>query len=400
MARSRLVLRQPFFGALALGLELVEQESIGTMAVDGRRLIYAPSFLATLSDDEAEGVLAHEVLHCAYMHHTRRGARDAERWNDAADYAINRDLLEARFTLPRGRLYDPQFDGLGAEEIYAMLQAAAPKNGAGKPNGGNGGAAEQDGAEPAGGPATGQGQPNGGKPAPDSARCGGVIDAAPAHAPAELAAAEADMQSRVRQAIAVARAAGTLPGGIARLAAELDKPRHDWRAMLRRFVDESISRDFSWTRPNRRHLYAGRILPGSVPDRPSHIAAIVDTSGSIGARELAAFGAELQAMLDDGAADRLSVAYADTRIHRVDEFEAGDILAMKPAGGGGTAFRQPLAWAAEQGASAVIYMTDCYTSDWGTDPGSPVLWLATGDPRQARRAAAEAPFGESILLSD
>ena len=44
-ACTHLLLRQPFFGALALGLKLVEDSGIKTMATDGKAIIYNPDFV-------------------------------------------------------------------------------------------------------------------------------------------------------------------------------------------------------------------------------------------------------------------------------------------------------------------------------------------------------------------
>jgi predicted metal-dependent peptidase len=335
--------------------------------------------LETLSASEAEGVIAHEVLHCASKHHTRRKGRDAKRWNIATDLAINRDLIAAGFKLPAGALIDPKYGDLGAEAIYRLL--------------------EQE--EQAGG---GQSQPAPGQSGgTDPGGCGEILDAAPEHDTAAVSAAEAEWDTITRQAVNVAKArnAGQVPGNLARLVETMNAPRVDWRGVLRRFVDESTSRDFSWMRPNRRHLYAGRIMPGYVPDRPSHVVAMIDTSGSIQPADLAAFRTEIQAALDDGAADRVTVAYADTVVHAHDEFAAGDLVRMEAKGGGGTSFAQPLAWVAENvpDVSAVLYMTDCQVTEWG-DPPAPVLWVVTGDPRTAARCAARAPFGEVIILAD
>jgi Zn-dependent protease with chaperone function len=38
----------------------------------GRRLAYNPAFAEKLTHAELEGVLAHEVMHCALAHHCRR----------------------------------------------------------------------------------------------------------------------------------------------------------------------------------------------------------------------------------------------------------------------------------------------------------------------------------------
>src|SRR6266581_7065450 len=102
MARGRtaLLLDHPFFGALILRLKLVEADWLATMATDGASLFFNARFVAGRSDPELVGVLAHEVMHPALQHHTRRGDRDAELWNVACDYAINPILLKTGIRLP------------------------------------------------------------------------------------------------------------------------------------------------------------------------------------------------------------------------------------------------------------------------------------------------------------
>jgi predicted metal-dependent peptidase len=409
-ARAGLVMRQPFFGTLALHLRLEESARFKTMATDGKSLAYSPEWVMGLDASELEGVIAHEVLHCANKHHTRRQRRDAKLWNQATDYAINRDLKAAGFRLPACGLFDKRFDGLGAEAIYRQLEddqkqqqqqgGGQPQPGGGQPQPGQGGQGQP--GQQQGQP--GQGQPGQGDGGSDPGGCGEILDAAPGHDEAAntAAAAEWDMRTRQAAAVAKARGAGKLPGELAQLVEAINKPRIDWRAVLRRFVDESASRDFSWMRPNRRHIAAGRIMPGYVPDRPSHVVAMVDTSASIDARDLADFAAEIQAALDEGAADRVTVAYADTKVHRSESFDAGDVITMKAQGRGGTSFRQPFEWLAETipDASAVLYMTDCDVTEWGEQPAAPVLWIVTGDPRKARAHSDRAPFGEAIVLQE
>jgi len=119
-ARTQLLLNQPFFGTLGLRLKLVPG-SLPTMATDGSRIVYNSAFVGELKPAELEGVLAHEVLHCALGHHCHRGERDPELWNTAADLAINPIVLGNGLTLPAGALIDPAFANVSAEEIYARL---------------------------------------------------------------------------------------------------------------------------------------------------------------------------------------------------------------------------------------------------------------------------------------
>jgi predicted metal-dependent peptidase len=135
-ARTGLILDQPFFGSLALRMPMVEDKGIPTLCTDGKQIRYNPDFVAKLTLDETKGVLAHEVMHPAMQHHTRRGEREPRRFNQAADYAINPILKAARFTLPEGHLDSPAYHGKGAEEIYSMLPVDPPK-GKGKGGGGD-----------------------------------------------------------------------------------------------------------------------------------------------------------------------------------------------------------------------------------------------------------------------
>ena len=94
-ARTSLLLDHPFFGSLLFRLKSEECRSIPTMATNGVVLRYNPAFVDTLNAATLAGVLAHEVMHPALKHHTRRAKRDPRRWNEACDYAINPLLLDA-----------------------------------------------------------------------------------------------------------------------------------------------------------------------------------------------------------------------------------------------------------------------------------------------------------------
>src|SRR5215475_10505162 len=131
-ARTALLIDAPFFGCLALQLGLVEindPADVSTMAVDGVNLYYHPPFVLARTDEELKAVMAHEVLHVAYKHMTRRGHRDPEVWNYAGDYVINADLKKVipAFKLPDPHLYDPKYDGMGSEEVYERLQQELAK---------------------------------------------------------------------------------------------------------------------------------------------------------------------------------------------------------------------------------------------------------------------------------
>src|ERR1700745_1040612 len=122
-ARTTLLLDHPFFGTLLFRLGAQARSSIATMATDGVSLYFNPEFVEKLSSAELIGTLAHEVMHPALQHHTRRAGRSPKRWNMACDYAINPMLRDAGLTLPKDVLYEARFVGMSAEEIYNLLEA-------------------------------------------------------------------------------------------------------------------------------------------------------------------------------------------------------------------------------------------------------------------------------------
>jgi predicted metal-dependent peptidase len=100
------VVGSPLLGTLLFRLGAQARSSIATMATDGVSLYFKPLFVETLSAAEIAGTLAHEVMHPALQHHTRRSGRNPRRWNMACDYAINPMLLDAGLTLPKDVLLD------------------------------------------------------------------------------------------------------------------------------------------------------------------------------------------------------------------------------------------------------------------------------------------------------
>jgi predicted metal-dependent peptidase len=377
-ARAALITSQPFYGTLALHLDLVEDRTIPTAATDGKKIFYNPEFMDSLADDEIEFVVAHEAYHCANRHHTRRGTRDLRLWNVACDYVLNADLIQAAVgRMPQGGLHDPRFAKLAAEDVYALLEQEQPAQP--QPGGGNG-------PGPAGSAA-----------GDDPGGCGGVLDAS--ESPGERGEQDAEWQTITRQAVNVAiKAAGKVPGHLERLVNELNKPKADWREILRQFVDPASAYDYSWQRTDRRFGGAPFLLPSDVKEGINTIVVGIDTSGSINDAMLKTFGSEAQAIMDDGAVDNLVVVYCDTSVRKVDRYTNGEKISLKAHGGGGTDFAPVFEWAREHepDATAIIYLTDLCGPCNTPAPDSPVLWVAAGTYGRGKVM----PFGEVIQLGD
>lgn len=384
-ARVNLVLDQPFFGALALRLELrADPAAKSAMWTDGRVLGYNPAEVAKLSADEIIGVVAHEVMHCALGHPWRRDARDAGRWNKATDYTVNPLVVEAGMVLPEGALIDPQYAGMAAEGVYAMIPEPVPAPQAGPGDEGEGGTGDPDDDEAPDAASGDEGGDEGGDEAPG---CGEVRDADAADP-----GAEAEWQVATFQAAQAAKARGHLPAGLARLIEEARRPRVDWRAALRRFVQVQAREDYSWRMPSTRYLAAGLYLPSLRSESMPPVVVAVDTSGSIDGATLAAFAAEVQAIADECAPERLVAVSCDAAIQSVEEFERGDLVILSPKGGGGTDFRPVFDHVEREGLepACLVYLTDLDGTMPSAAPDYQVLWVST--------TRTVAPWGETIEL--
>src|SRR3990172_5149692 len=104
-ARTALILDQPWWGSLALRLRIEPQPATWflangfppTAAVDGVTLLYCTEFFEQLTPGRRSTVIAHEVYHAANGHMSRRGHRDANLWNQAADFVTNLELIRSGF---------------------------------------------------------------------------------------------------------------------------------------------------------------------------------------------------------------------------------------------------------------------------------------------------------------
>ena len=368
-ARTTLVLSQPFFGSLALGQMMIEESHLPTMATNGKVIKYNPDFVAKLTQPELVGVMAHEVMHTAALHHTRRGVRQPRLWNIAADYAINGLLIRAGFTLPQGALIDARFDGKGAEEIYSTLQDE-----------GGGGGGEGDDPGGCGGVDDAPGE-NGNKPTQES-----------------MAAAEREANVNTMQAAAVAKGAGKSSADIDRMIGDIVNPKVNWRTILRNFMTASAKNDYSWRRPNNRYMATGMYLPALWSEEMGEVVIGVDTSGSIGQEMLDAFASEMNEIVAVSRPKRVHVIYCDAEVAGVDEFDQGEPITVNAKGGGGTRFSPVFDYVREHGINPVclVYLTDLCCTDFGEAPEYPVLWGVKG----IMDGYDKAPFGDVLVIDD
>lgn len=122
-ARLRLMLDQPYLATAIASLSFVFVKSgwCPTMATDGFRVFVNEQWSLSLSRQDLEFVIAHEVMHCILGHPDRRQHREPLAWNIAADLAVNGLLRQCGYKVPEGGLWDWRYLQLTTEEIYERV---------------------------------------------------------------------------------------------------------------------------------------------------------------------------------------------------------------------------------------------------------------------------------------
>ena len=369
-ARVGLLLRASFFGNLATRLKLVNADEWCTTAgTDGRNFYYNSRFVNKLRPKEIEFLFGHEVLHCVYDHFGRRGDRDAQLYNCAADYCVNADLIKHRVgekitTVPC--LYDSKYDGMSSEQIYDILYENAEKidiqslidrllddhmdgDDADGPNGtGTGG--------------TGR----------------------PKLSQAEKDAIKDEIKEAVLAAAAASDGAGNLPAGIKRIIQDLTAPKMNWRELLRMQLESTVKSDYTWMRSSRKGWDMDAIMPGRKPDELIDIALAIDTSGSIDGAMLKDFLGEVAGIMEQFESYRIHLFTFDTAVHNPQQFNSENlenISDYEPKGGGGTDFDAIFNYLKDEEIEPkrLVVLTDmCPYGSWGDEHYCDTVWIGHG----------------------
>ena len=357
-ARSRLLLDQPFFGTLCLRLTPVSTEEIETAATDGKQLLYNPKFFESLAEPERVGLLAHEVMHVVLLHMTRINGRDHQRWNVAGDYVINLIVRDAGLILPQTDLLDDRYANWTTDAVYDDLPP--------DPLGNMIKVKLWDGEQ-------------------DVIENNQIIK--------NRGEFEAEMQVAVQQAAEAAKAQGKLPASLESIIEGITEPKVDWKTVLARFLRSNNKSDFSWAKPNRRFIANGMYLPSLHTPALEEIAVAVDTSGSVSDKELEIFTSETSHILLDTNPERVHFLQCDTQVCSDDEYTKENLpLKVTYKGRGGTMFSPVIDYINQHypNVSALVYLTDLGSNDFGIEPNYPVLWVTTD--------LEDAPYGQVIKI--
>jgi predicted metal-dependent peptidase len=395
--RVRMLIKHPFFGTLATRLKLVEAEWLPTAAVDGKHFYYNPDFFRTLTPEEIDFVVGHEVFHCVYDHCGEGGRlfdfaeekRDGKLWNIAADYKVNQACVEAKIgNMPKSALYDRKYYKMYTEEIYSDLIKQKEEQGKDFSD-------TQTLDEHMFGDGEGQG-----------AGKDGEYDPTGRKAPIKISKEEAKaIKDQMKQAVlqaAQSAGAGNLPGDIKRIIKEMTEPKMDWREHLNLSMQSALKSDFTWMRQSRKSRSLGIYLPGMDNEYQVEAAIGLDVSGSIDHQMLKDFMGEIYGIMQQFQDFRLRVWTFDTQVYAESfkEFtpmNAEEIKEYEIIGCGGTDFECNWAFMEENDITPdkFIMFTDGYPfGSWGNPNYCDTLFVIHGDK------SIVPPFGEHTYYNN
>ncbi len=381
LAAARLLIyeRAPYFRAGVLQLVPRETPGLGTfVAPKDWILLWDPEQVVEWGVEGTAAAIVHELWHLLRDHFGRFSEPlvDRDLANIAGDLAINPGVAHCGFKLPESALFPSMLkfsDDLTAEGYYEKLQGMVQK--------GQVSYVYDDGKT--------AGRHNG--PIITIHGCGSCsgrpIQGEPQADPEGRSEAES-RQTRITIAKAIRQAGrGTVPADLARWAEEaLAPPKVRWEEKLARACRASAayrpgSGMSTYSRVSRRQAGVGfgagkPVIPAVRATHP-RVTFLVDTSGSMGARDLAAAMAEAQGVFRACGAV-MTVIVCDADVHGARTVRSIPEACKMLRGGGGSDFRPAfdLIAGSKPRTGVVVAATDGdITVPAEEPPGTKVIWL-------------------------
>jgi predicted metal-dependent peptidase len=346
-----------FSGVLSVG-KVIYTEDIPTACTNGRDVMYNPKFIDTLHDKELNFVVLHEALHKVFQHMflwKKLWKESPQLANIAADYVVNNTIYEADqhgsvAVIPKEALFDKQYANMTTRQVFDLLKQKAKQQG--------------------------EGQQGEGHDSHDWEGAEGLSDD-------EVKETAKQIDQALRQGEIIR---GKMQGNKNRTIDGLLEPKVDWREQLREFVNATCKNKdkTSWKRPHKRFLGQDIYMPSMIGETVGKLVVGIDTSGSIGDRELNEFLSEVVAICDEVSPSSIELIYWDYNVAGHETYNMGDYNALvqttKPKGGGGTRVGSLNEYIKEKRIEpeAIIVLTDGYVeNDWGGTWEYPTLWAIT-----------------------
>lgn len=360
-AVMKLLLSQPFYGALAASVSLRESQTTAKLQMSllpSPELEYNKDWFETLSDAQAVGALLHELLHLLLLHALRRGERDPLLWAVCCDMAVN-DQLPPEMLPPDAvttekiekEIHQELKRGASAERYYAELISLLDDRVS---------LVQRESTV--------------------SLRLsnGSLLEADMQQEEAMSEVNEQALKSKLRELIDEARPGGEVPQAISgELETVYEQARIDWKTMFKRFLTGRgrMQTRATYKRESRRY----DSYPGSKRSVGLKVLIALDESGSISNDQLQTFFGELMALNRITNAQILVTEFDTECTKPMPAEEYRHTKAREKSGG--TDFKPVFALADSLKVSLVVIFTD----GEGSAPehvSQRVLWVLTKGGKQ------------------
>ena len=325
-----------FYTSLLCSLDVHIDNDVPTAATNGSYIKFNLQFLESLSPKERIFLMLHELGHVTGLHMFRLEGRDMARWQQATDHVINLDLIEQGYPMPSGGLADPQYKGMSAEEVYALI----PEN-----------------------------------PSPNQA-------SNDLHG-SDPTATEEEVKSTVIQAgisASQSNSSNSIPGPVKRQLDEWLHPVADWRTALQKYMSAFNVEDTSWSKRNRR--FEEVILPSYCGEALNSVHVFIDASGSVNQKMFNMQVGQVKWIKQNLNPAVIKIIEFDTRISSVHTFTQDEPLKdLQLSGGGGTAIGPVRDYMLEHPCDVALVFTDgfFYDEDF-SKVTSPIIWAIYNNP--------------------
>jgi predicted metal-dependent peptidase len=365
------------------------EDNVPTAYTDGINKRYGRKFMEKLVDAQVNGLVMHENGHVFFRHvtHHKRIFRENRKLaNIAADFVVNDMIVmldDPMIQLPPGALWNTMFRNWSVIQVYDFLNKRKKELDKEKESG------DQTCDNPNNDSQEGEtlNKPNGETDVDKLLKNLKDVDSLDEH---DIEKASEYDEKEIAEGIDKALREGGLLAGIlggnkSRQIEDLLEPKVNWREALREFVmSQCVGKDdYSWRKFNRRLLANDVYMPSTISETVGEITVAIDTSGSIGGEELAAFASELVSIADTVVPEKIRVVWWDTKVHGEQLFTgnyAGIEHMLKPMGGGGTNVSSVSEYLISKNiqTECVIVFTDGFVENnirWLHQ--APLLWLVT-----------------------
>jgi predicted metal-dependent peptidase len=172
------------------------------------------------------------------------------------------------------------------------------------------------------------------------------------------------VRRKVLESAMAAKQIGKLPAELERLVNEIAKPKIHWKRLIRSVLSKGLGKSVkrTWSRPSRK---IPNSYPGKETLRLGKVLVLVDTSGSIGEKELKQFVSEVYGILKETSQVVVipwdAVAYTPIVLKSPSDIKK----ATRLTGGGGTIIRPALELVdkAYRDADKIVILSDWYIGD-------------------------------------